>query len=83
MGSSPPESPFLGQYLSSQAAALGLMGAVEVLNAGASALRTAVLYDNFGAAWISAASGLFGFMIVMLGALRFRGTDSEPADTTR
>lgn len=60
-----------------QAAALGLMGAVEVLGAGMTALPAAVLFDRYGegVAWI--ATGLFSFSVVMLGALRFRGT--EPA----
>ncbi len=63
-----------------QAAALGLMGAVEVLGAGATALPAALLYDNFGAGPTWAASGLFSLAVVMLGALRFRGT--HPAQTT-
>ncbi len=61
-----------------QAAALGLMGAVEVLGAALTALPAALIYDSHGekAAWI--ASGLFAFAVVMVGATRFRGT--EPAN---
>ncbi len=65
-----------------QAAALGLMGAVEVLSAGSSALPSAVLYDNLGAGITWALTGVFALAVVMLGAARFRGTEpalSEPA----
>ncbi len=57
-----------------QAAALGLMGAIEVLGAALTALPAALLFDRYGegVAWL--ATGLFSFSVVMLGALRFRGT---------
>lgn len=64
-----------------QAAALGLMGAVEVLSAGATALPSAVVYDSSGAGITWALIGGFGLTVVLAGAARFRGTEparSEP-----
>ncbi|NCG24973.1 MAG: MFS transporter [Actinobacteria bacterium] len=60
-----------------QAAALGLMGAVEVLGAALLALPAALVYDSHGAgpAWLLA--GFSSFAFIFLGAVRFRGT--EPA----
>lgn len=57
-----------------QAAALGLMGAVEVLGAALLAMPAAIVYDasGGGAAW--AMAGTTSFIVIMLGALRFRGT---------
>lgn len=60
-----------------QAAALGLMGAVEVLSAAVTALPSAVIYDSYGAGVTWALIGGFGLLVVTLGAARFRGT--EPA----
>ena len=57
-----------------QAAALGLMGAIEVLGAALTALPAALLYDRYGEGWAWAATGSFSLAIVLLGASRFRGT---------
>ncbi len=62
-----------------QAAALGLMGAVEVLGAALTALPAAVLYQNHGGEVAWAALGTFSLLTVLLGAARFRGT--QPAHT--
>lgn len=69
-----------------QAAALGLMGAVEVLGAGVAAVPAAVLYQKTGAeiAWF--VTGASVLVMLILGWFRLRGTmpvyvpDAEPAD---
>jgi len=60
-----------------QAAALGLMGAVEVLGAGIAAIPAAMVYERAGAelAWL--ATGMTVLVVLALGWLRLRGT--EPA----
>jgi len=67
-----------------QAAALGLMGAVEVLGAAMTALPAALLYDHHGEGWAWAATGSFSLSVVLLGASRFRGTQpaTRPSTTT-
>lgn len=62
-----------------QAAALGLMGAIEVLGAALTALPAAILYQNHGGKVAWAALGTFSLLMVLLGAERFRGT--QPAHT--
>lgn len=57
-----------------QAAALGLMGAVEVLGAALLALPAALVYDASGARAAWAMAGAISFLVIMLGAVRFRGT---------
>lgn len=57
-----------------QAAALGLMGAVEVLGAGLAALPAAVVYDRFGDGPTWFLIGLTTLAIVGVGGLRIRGT---------
>ncbi len=57
-----------------QAAALGLMGASELLGAGVAAIPAAALYQEFGAspAWVTV--GLVMLVMVLGGGLRVRGT---------
>lgn len=58
-----------------QAAALGLMGAVEVLGAGLAAYPAAALYGEFGEVPTWFAVGISSLVLIGLARLRIRGTE--------
>jgi MFS family permease len=58
-----------------QAGALGLMGATEVLAAGATAVPAALLYEAVGAAWMWALSSAATLVLIAAASLLFRRAD--------
>lgn len=64
-----------------QAAALGLMGAVQVLAAGMAAIPAAILYQKVGAGWSWTISGMFVLALLAAGWWRLRGTEPAAGDS--
>jgi predicted MFS family arabinose efflux permease len=66
-----------------QAGALGLMGAAEVLAAGAAAVPAAVLYQAVGAelTWVAISAGTLA--VIAIAVLLFHRAAQQPGDGAR